>query len=276
MAKPRTSKTAAAPISSVDFPYKVERWSDLSVLIEYFSYYNGIPWLFRGESTTTFDLLPSVGRNNRKRKPTDADPDRRTPYRAVDERAVFDMFVQQARAYVTTNYSPLEWLAVAQHFGVPTRLLDWSDSLLAAAWFASRIDEPVNGDGRIWVVRDVPAVDTAGIADPFKIKMPRVYRPPHLSPRLGAQGSVLMICPKPTEPPILDGEVYEIVIAKNAKGELLKRLNACGVNRRTLFPDLQGLGEHLAWLYRRDWLAGYKTDQLALLMASSLGRRGTS
>ena len=40
-----------------------------------------------------------------------------------------------------------------------------------------------------------------------------------------------------------------------------KRLNACGVNKRLLFPDLQGPAEHLAWLHKHDYLAGYATDK---------------
>jgi hypothetical protein len=37
-----------------------------------------------------------------------------------------------------------------------------------------------------------------------------------------------------------------------------KRLNACGINRRHLFPDLAGLTEHLEWMYKNDWLTGYR------------------
>jgi hypothetical protein len=43
------------------------------------------------------------------------------------------------------------WLVLMQHYGLPTRLLDWTRSLIVAAYFAV-LHEPVDGDGAIWVL----------------------------------------------------------------------------------------------------------------------------
>jgi hypothetical protein len=51
----------------------------------------------------------------------------------------------------------------------------------------------------------------------------------------------------------------KIVISREAEFTIKKRLNACGINRRHLFPDLSGLSDHLEWIYKNDWLAGYRT-----------------
>jgi hypothetical protein len=245
----------------IEFPFRVEGWSDLSTLIEYFSYYNGVPWLFRGVTKLSYRLIPSGGRDTRRHRD---DGKRvggsfRIPYRLRDEKAVLDMFIQQARAHTSTDCSALEWMAVAQHFGVPTRLLDWTDSLLPAIWFAIANSGP-DEDSRVWVTADVPRLDPLNKVDPFSLTEPHIYRPPHITPRIAAQGSVLMICPKPDSEVTLEYE-GEIIIAGRAKFELRKRLNACGVNKRSLFPDLAGLGEHLAWLYKNNWLAGYKDSK---------------
>ena len=77
---------------------EVTDWEQVATLIAYFSYNNGIPWLFRGATKLSYTLVPSVGRDERKPKPLAGLPDRRVPYSARDEKAVFSMFVQGARA----------------------------------------------------------------------------------------------------------------------------------------------------------------------------------
>lgn len=66
-----------------------------------------------------------------------------------------------------------------------------------------------------------------------------------------------MVCPKPVEEVKLTF-LRKILIARQAEFTVKKRLNACGVNKRLLFPDLQGLAEHLTWLHKNDYLAGYR------------------
>jgi hypothetical protein len=73
-------------------------------------------------------------------------------------------------------------------------------------------------------------------------------------------GSVFVICPRPTEELALPF-VRKIIIDSTAQFTIKKRLNACGINRRHLFPDLAGLSDHLAWMYKHDWLAGYRADK---------------
>ena len=53
------------------------------------------------------------------------------------------------------------WLFLAQHYGVPTRLLDWSENPLVAAYFAV-LDDP-NDDGCIW------ALGTRGLNETFGV-----------------------------------------------------------------------------------------------------------
>ena len=243
-----------------DFPTSVSKWTDLAALIEHFSYYNGHDWLFRGVTDATHGLIPKVGREkSRKTKSVPGSAERvRVPYRPEDERAVLTMFKQQARAHLPSPpQGAFEWLAIAQHFGLPTRLLDWTDSLLVAAWFAVEMGGAKKVDSAIWVTKEIPSVETNHSGDPLDFVAPAVYRPPHINPRISAQGSVMMICPKPTEELALPF-VKSIVIDRSAEFTIKKRLNACGINRRHLFPDLGGLTDHLTWMYKNDWLAGYR------------------
>lgn len=238
------------------FPLVVRNWSDLSSLIEHFSRFSAHDWLFRGVTDETHGLTAKIGRE----KTRALKESKRIPYRAADEAALFKMFKAQALSH--TQRAPvtqLEWLALAQHFGVPTRLLDWTESLLVAAWFAVE-KSGVKQDKRnsaIWVTRGVRHISEDSKQDPLKITDPCVYRPAHVSTRIAAQASVLMVCPGPTKEAKLKF-VRKIVVERSAEFTIKKRLNACGVNRRLLFPDLQGLAEHLAWLHKHDYLAGYR------------------
>jgi hypothetical protein len=152
----------------------------------------------------------------------------------------------------------LEWLAVAQHFGMPTRLLDWTESLLVAAWFAVERGG-ADKDAALWVSRGISSIPLGFLGDPFMLEEPKCYRPPHITPRIPAQASVFVVCPKPTQEAALPF-ARKVIIRKNAQFTIKKRLTACGINRRHLFPDLSGLSDHLGWMYKHDWLAGYRSE----------------
>jgi hypothetical protein len=265
-----TTSSASSPLNVV--PGNItSSWDDLSRLIEHFSRYNGHDWLFRGVTSSDHLLIPKVGRPDRKPKPTRADPDRRIPYSLVDEIATFRMFQDAARAHLeATPANELEWLALAQHFGVPTRLLDWTEGFLTATWFALKnsgfLEVYDEGKGRVvlrrhdaavWVVRNLPSVSDSDKARPFDVAGVKCYRAPHISPRIPAQRSVFTLQQNPTAE-LTHPELLKITIRSKACFEIRKRLDACGVNENSLFPDLQGLGAHLAWRYKNNWLAGYR------------------
>lgn len=242
------------------FRTDIATWPQLAELVEHFSYFSGHTWLFRGVSDVQHGLVPKIGRPETRAKKILRGKKVRVPYRLEDERAVFDMFKQQSRSYLSVEpQSPLEWLAIAQHFGLPTRLLDWTESLLIAAWFAAE-SGGADKDSAIWVSRGIESMPLDYKGDPFSVDVPGAYRPPHITPRIAAQASVFVVCPEPTKelaPPF----AQKVVIRRNAQFTIKKRLSACGINRRQLFPDLSGLSDHLCWMYKHDWLAGYRSDR---------------
>ncbi len=85
-------------------------------------------WVFGGVANAAFELVPKIGRI------AIPQPARKTK---LDERRLFSAFVRKATPYLSSEpASDWEWLAVAQHHGLPTRLLDWTQNPLVAAFFA--------------------------------------------------------------------------------------------------------------------------------------------
>ena len=80
------------------------------------------------------------------------------------------------------------------------------------------------------------------VPSPFEIAENVIYHPPHISPRLRAQDSVLLACHQPFEA-LEDRDWLEIVIRHDAHDDIRRRLDQYGVFDRQLFPDLDGIAK---------------------------------
>lgn len=200
-------------------------------------------WVFRGQSSSTFKLVPKVGRISHTSK---------TRQRA--EQSLFKIFKRSAGQYLNKNPSnDWDWLAIAQHHGLPTRLLDWSFNPLVALYFA--VEERVDEDGAVYALhgpRRVPQriLDTVS---PFSIESPMRFVPNIVVPRVWVQEGLFTIH-SDIETPLSDAlrtgwELEQTIIPAAVKNRVRYELYRQGIHRAALFPDIDGLAAHLQWTH---------------------------
>ena len=228
---------------------RIASWNELATWLEK---YRERDWLFRGEVSPKFkSLRPKVGRVSKE--PGSA---RKVPYSEQDERRAHNEFKKAALPYIDrVPASDIEWMALAQHHGLPTRLLDWTDSVLIAAFFAvektGTFGNTQDGGAVIYCVRGLDEIDeaTEGSDGLFSLSSVKLYLPPHISPRMTVQRSVFTVHPSPTQD-FSHPNLERWVIERDACWPIKRSLNAAGVTYSSLFPDLDGICRQIGWLYK--------------------------
>lgn len=210
--------------------------------------------LFRGQNSEK-NPLPKLARLAPKGKLT------------MIEKQIFDEFKRNYSSKLgivpTNNW---EWLALAQHHGLPTRLLDWSDSSLIALWFAVKDDlttldkeNPFRSHVSVYVIKETLEKwkEIEKLKDPFKIDSTKIFRPKAVSDRITVQSSVFTVHPIKNTGNDADfwghggfaSHYIQIFIPKEFVVPIRRELKIMGINNYFAFPDVDGLCKHLQWLY---------------------------
>lgn len=196
--------------------------------------------IFRGVGRISYPLKPAIGRM--------------AGYSPAREKSLFRQFKERAILHADAlSWYPnddWDWLPLAQHYGLATRLLDWTKSPLAAAFFAVENDQDQE-DSVVYGFKPNRLISKEVCRErsisPFNLPsdMPWVILiPAHFSPRIAVQESLFVLHSDPCS--ILNSEdMVQFVIKKEARKGLRMELYRIGVHRASLFPDMDNLCRHL-------------------------------
>ena len=195
-------------------------------------------FLFRGHADSSWNLLPKAGR-----------PDFTACFNpSMTEQTILNAWKRYSQHHLTIKPTDdWDWLTLAQHHGLSTRLLDWTRNPLVALYFA--IEDTKNiSDACVYIMNfgNTP-LNTEGI-NPFSIDKSGIFFPKGLSARVINQRGVLSISHKPNLPleDILPNCTFKKIIIKNKyKNSLRKILELYSINEYSIYQDLDSLSKQL-------------------------------
>lgn len=259
-------------MATVPSHVRVSSWSELQEKLYEGSWRSNLqrfrsPFAFRGLSNSEFvpeTTLTRLGGDFRRR-----------------EQSLLRNFRKYAHRDATPRDSLWNWIALGQHHGLPTRLLDWSFSPYVALHFATVKRMEWDRDGMVWCVdcvkikkhlpaklqqrlkredSDVLTVEMLDEIAPTLGALERLsqkpfiafFEPASLDERIANQAALLSVSSRADLSVSRWLETHKdlfhrIVIPAELKQEIRDKLDQANINERLLFPGLDGLS---LWLTR--------------------------
>jgi len=206
-------------------------------------------WIFRGHSNIEYKLIPSLFRI-----------DISDCYQSweVVEQYMLESFKREAQPHLKiAPQDEIEWLTLAQHHGLPTRLLDWTLSPLVALYFAVENFQN-NKDSVVWCYGSASVnnchPESTPIARNLGCTMQGLIIPNHISPRVTNQSGCFTIHESPEGKnefiPLNEQELrfsifQRFIIRKGNKKNVYNQLYKLGITEALIYPGLEGVAKKI-------------------------------
>lgn len=186
-------------------------------------------YVYRGQPRTDFTLLPKLGRNIQEG----------LEWADVEKTLISD-FKQKSIPYIRASPNgDMQWLALAQHHGLATRLLDWSQNPLVALYFAVN-NSYEDADSVFYALNTEEFEFINDNESPFSHGKVMLHEPSHLSPRITAQRGVFSVHANPIVE-FKSKALKKWIIPKKCAVNIFVDLDTLGISTDILFPGLDGI-----------------------------------
>ena len=200
--------------------------------------------LFRGQGSN-FPLVPKIGRR------------KKDVYFERIESNLIQEIKRRGDKIIAKQLDDWELLVYVQHYGLATRLLDWTTNPLTALWFACESAQE-NKSAFVYMLRynEYDLLDTSIEKSPFTISKTKVFKPNLNNERIIAQNGWFTVHSLHNEKrkfiPLEEEEdfseyIMEIEIPSNKKEEIIGKLDILGTNSESIFPGIEGACRYVNW-----------------------------
>lgn len=218
-------------------------------------------WAFRGQAHADAPLYSSLSRYLMTHG---VHPDA-WPHQELRILRIFQRKGHQRIEQPPADDDLFQWLALMQHYGAPTRLLDFTWSPYVAAFFAL---EAASAPAVVWALCPpllpapdgmAPWIDGSYERDflPNRHRVLVVGEPRRMNPRLSAQAGTFVtpgILDEPLEQLAPEDALVKLVLdAPRLRRQAMESLYSMNINYATLYPDLDGLARSLAYELEFHW-----------------------